>query len=383
MKKGMSLAVSLSSFLLIVIFYSGQGDVKTILNPKRPSGPNAGRIVDLQEVMRIDDKDEGYFFQYPHKIKVAPDGSFFVMDKNQFLKFDRNGKFKGNFFRLGQGPGELQFIENYIFQDESIVIFDRPLSKIMFLTQDGELKEELKLRIPGLEYFFTRYNGNYYFFKSTPPETKGVPEIVELDENLITVMPDGESMNHIMAFPRPYMIMKAGNNTFSGPWAGLHKCFLDDATVFLSHRPEYMIKLFSLEENRILFQFAREYERVKPTEKSKKYSPGGNYGKISIGGASFEAPKAKYHLDIQMMFLVKNKLWVITSTVDEKKDILVDVFDQDGNYIDNFFLRYPEGVVPYSVSSWIKTATDDFIFTVEKGETEEVFIVKNHIVNFD
>jgi hypothetical protein len=369
MKKRIGIAVFLSSLLFMINFYGGQSDVKTISNPKRPSDPNAGRIVELQEVMRVDDKNEGYFFQYPHNIKIAPDGGFFAVDKNQFLKFDRNGNFKGNFFRLGQGPGELQFIENYIFQGDNIVFFDRSLTKIMYLTQDGELVSELKIRVPGLDTFLTKYGGNYLFFKSTPPETKGVPEIVILDENLITV------------FPRPYMIMKAGNSSFIDPRARLLKCFRDKDTVFLTHTPEYLIKLFNLNEGKVLFQFNRDYERVKPDKESKKFAPGGNYGKISIGGAWFEVPVAKYHLDIQMIFMVKNKLWVITSTVDKKKGILVDVFDRDGNYVDNFYLDYPEGVVPYSVNSWIKAASDDSIFTVERGEAEELFIVKNRIVD--
>jgi hypothetical protein len=139
--------------------------------------------------------------------------------------------------------------------------------------------------------------------------------------------------------------------------------------------------LFSLKGKKALFQFNREYERVKPTKETKKYAPGGNYGKISIGGGWFEPPVAKYHLDIQMMFMVKDKLWVITSMVDEKKGILVDVFDGEGHYVDNFYLSYPEGVEPYSVGRWIKAASDDFIYTVEKGGEEEVFIVKNRIIN--
>ncbi|UCE41641.1 MAG: 6-bladed beta-propeller [Candidatus Aminicenantes bacterium] len=381
MKKSLGIAILPFLLLLVMIFYGRQDEIRTIANPRSPSTKNAGRIVRLKEIMRIDDKNEDYFFQYPHKMKVTSDGSLFVVDKNQFLKFDRNGNFMGNFFKHGQGPGELQFMENYILQEGSIVIFDRPLSKIMFLTQGGELMSELKLRIPGIDSFLTKYGENYIFFKSTPPETKGVPEIVELAENLISVKPDGESLNHIMAFPRPYMIMKAGNNSFINPWAGLHKCFRDDDTVFISHTPEYMIKLFSLKKKRVLFQFFRDYERVKPNKETKKFVPGGNYGKISIGGAWFEPPVAKYHLDIQKMFQVKDKLWVITSTVDKKKGILVDVFDREGNYVDNFYLSYPEGVEPYSVSSWIKTASDDFIYTIEKGGTEEFFIVKNRIVN--
>ena len=48
-----------------------------------------------------------------------------------------------------------------------------------------------------------------------------------------------------------------------------------------------MIKLLSLKENKVLFQFSRDYERVKPTKESERYAPGGNCGKISIGGGFF------------------------------------------------------------------------------------------------
>jgi hypothetical protein len=381
MKNGINFILWLFLSVIFVLSYGGQGDVATISNPKIPSAENAGRIVSLEAVLRIDDEHDGYFFQYPNNLKIGPDGSLFLKDKNQFLKFDKDGEFIGNFFKHGQGPGEVQFIQNYILQDGNIVIFDRSLSKIMYLTQEGELEKEVKLRIPGLDSFIMKDGDIYYFFKSTPTETKGVPEIVELDENLVVLSADGESLQQVMAFPRPYMIMKAGNNSFIDPRAKLLICFRDKDSFFLSHTPEHSIKLFSLKEKRLLFQFNREYERVKPTKETRKYAPGGNYGKISIGGAWFEPPVAKYFLDIQAMFLVRDNLWVITSTVDEKKGILVDVFDRDGHYVDNFYLKYPEGVEPYSVGSWIKAASDDFIYTVEKGGEEEVFIVKNRIIN--
>jgi hypothetical protein len=38
------------------------------------------------------------------------------------------------------------------------------------------------------------------------------------------------------------------------------------------------------------------------------------------------------------MSLYKDRLWVFTSTMDEKKGILVDVFGFDGKYLDNFYL---------------------------------------------
>jgi hypothetical protein len=42
-------------------------------------------------------------------IKTAPDGSIFVLDEKQFLKFDKKGKFIKNLFKKGQGPGEFLF----------------------------------------------------------------------------------------------------------------------------------------------------------------------------------------------------------------------------------------------------------------------------------
>jgi hypothetical protein len=89
--------------------YGRQMEVRTITNPKRSSSQNAGRIVSLEEIMRIDDMHEGYFFQYPNNAKIAS-ASLYFLDKNQFLKFDKDDKFKGNFFKYGQGPGELQLI---------------------------------------------------------------------------------------------------------------------------------------------------------------------------------------------------------------------------------------------------------------------------------
>ena len=90
-------------------------------------------------------------------------------------------------------------------------------------------------------------------------------------------------------------------------------------------------------------------------------------------------PVAKYHDDVQKLLMVKDRLWAFTSTVNKKKGILVDVFDKNGRYIDNFFLKYPQNVIPYQTGYWVNTISDSFIYTVEQDEKGNYAIVKYRI----
>lgn len=47
-----------------------------------------------------------------------------------------------------------------------------------------------------------------------------------------------------------------------------------------------------------------------------------------------------------MLLVYKDRLWVFTSTRDKNNNRLVDVFDMEGAYVDNFYLAYPEGRQP-------------------------------------
>jgi hypothetical protein len=108
-----------------------RAEVKSIENPETPKSKNAGRIFIPEEVMRITDEEGDFYFKSPGRIKVAPDESIFVTDENQFLRFDRNGKFLNNQFKKGQGPGEYTYINNYQFIGGKIVIFTHQPYKIV------------------------------------------------------------------------------------------------------------------------------------------------------------------------------------------------------------------------------------------------------------
>ena len=77
---------------------------EVIENPDKPSSEKAGRIVHLEEVLCIQDTGDEYYFRYPSNLKIAPDGSVFVMDWSSGLlaRFDTNGKLLRNYFKKGE-----------------------------------------------------------------------------------------------------------------------------------------------------------------------------------------------------------------------------------------------------------------------------------------
>ena len=83
-------------------------------------------------------------------------------------------------------------------------------------------------------------------------------------------------------------------------------------------------------------------------------------------------PPPKFFNDISALYIVNDKLWVRTSTRDEEKGYLIDVFEFDGRFIDSFYLKTEvRGII---------STYGDLIFTRETDENELVTVVKYRIV---
>ncbi len=94
--------------------------------------------------------------------------------------------------------------------------------------------------------------------------------------------------------------------------------------LIINHTPEYLIKLFDLQQNKVVLEFNRKYSRVTPPPGFKIK------GAVIINNKKHTAPTPKYLNDIEKIFVRKKKIWVFTSTKDEKKGVLVDIFDSGG-----------------------------------------------------
>ena len=347
-------------FFLIITFVIYAQEM--IENPKNPTNPNAGRILNIQEVLRITDEGGEFYFIGPRYIKVAPDGTIFIYDREQLLRFDKNGKFIHNFFKKGQGPGELNFVRNYGFKDGKLFVFNANPYKIVWFDFNGELLNDIKIHdISGDLRFQFLKDDTFYFFTSDIPRPDGKPMIINVPQVLITLDQLGKKEKELSPFNIKVF-------TTGGAWSGVSRLIsvpYKNQYLFVSHTQEYLVKLYDTEAQMTLRSFTRKYKRVKPLKDHR-------FGGIFLrDGKRIGPPIPEFFADIREMFMFKDLLWVRTSTKDEEKGYLIDVFNLEGKFDDSFYLNIDGSLV---------STHEDFIFVREKDEDELLSIVKYKVI---
>jgi hypothetical protein len=141
MKKMLLLLIASSTF--IGVFARQVAD-----NPENPLNKKPDRVIRLTLEMRITDTQGGFYFKSPENIKVAPNGSIFCLDEEQFLMFDVKGRLLKNLFKKGQGPSEFNRIDNYLLTDGEIGIHQRGPNKIVKMDMEGGLIKDFKPEEP-------------------------------------------------------------------------------------------------------------------------------------------------------------------------------------------------------------------------------------------
>ena len=356
------------TFLILLMFsISMVSSQEVIENTENPLNPNAGRVLKIEEVFRISDESGEFYFKYPGNLKVSPDGTIFISDQNQFLKFDDNGNFKQNFFKKGQGPGEFTYIGNYCLKDEKIIIHNSTPNKLVWLDFDGKLLNEYTIQhnLPRGLNFVVFYSG-YYFTKFEIPYTEGKFLLVDSPQILFSISESEDKLKELISFP--IKLYASGSEGQGASMFRLSKLIIlpfKEKFLFVSHSGEYLIKLFDMENEKIIRSFKRDYKRVKPPKDYRGV-------KLGYAGKSYSPPRPDYLNDINNLFVLDRLLWVQTSTKDEDKGSLIDVYDFDGKFIDSFFVNLKGSLL----------ATDrDSIFVLEKDEDELLSIVKYKVLD--
>ena len=356
----------------ILIFCSVLIAQTVIENPEKPQNKNAGRLVNLTEMLRIDDIGSDYYFKYPRNPKVSSEGYIFVQDYEQLIQFDSKGIFIRNYFKKGQGPGEMQEIGDYLFADKMLIVHDRRLLKIICFDFEGALIKELKLiGLPVFSVLHHFQNDKYYFFGHRIPSTEGKPEVVDVPLDLIYVSENGEKIENVTFFPvESFVISGEGSGAMASIAELITVPFRDSITV--CHTQNYLIKIFDLESEKINRSFRRKYKRVK-VPKGRRVG-----GTIGVGGKTYSAPRG-YLNDISRLFTCDDHLWVMTSTVEKEKGVLVDVFNFDGEYIDNFYLKIPGIEDSIATMYTPMTISHGFLFRTVRNEDDTFSIIKYKI----
>jgi len=356
-----------ATFSLILFLFLHLPGQSTIENPERPLNPKSGRKVEFKEVLRINDMGDPYYFRYPRNLRVDPNGSIFVQDDKQLLRFSPEGKFIRNYIKTGQGPGEINILDNFFILEDAFFMSSYMPSKIIWTDYEGSLLKEIHLRtLKHTSRYFHYYKNRYYFSYLEMGSAKKKREFVDLPLHFLCVSSDGKNIKKLLSFStKQYVIGRSDIGVGLAELVAVMIAPYKGRYVYISHTEDYLVKLYDLESNNWIRAFRRPYEKVKALKNQRK---------------EFDPPR-KYYNDIQRLLIYQDKLWVLTSTRNKDNGVLVDVYDFEGQYVDNFYIYLPGNIAPPTLTYRAMTIAGEFFYFIEKKEDGTFLLIKYGIID--
>jgi len=200
---------------------------------------------------------------------------------------------------------------------------------------------------------------------------KGSEEIRDVPQDLIAFDESNGQVKTIASFPSKYFMIQGGggrgmisiDHFLIVPWQN---------ALAISHTREYLVTILDLKSGRVVRAFRRDYKRIKaPAKVDEKKQP-----RIIINNKTYTAPPHKFQEDIKNLFVQGDQLWVMTSTIDERKGVMFDAFDGEGRFVDNFYLRFPHGLPDPMFSFFQMELSGGCLYLIEKDENEISTLVK-------
>jgi hypothetical protein len=348
---------------------------ETVTLPAKPKSPHAGRVLELREVLRISDAQGGFFFKSPRNFQSVPDGGLMVVDEDQFLRFDAAGKFVVNMFRAGQGPGELRQIGDYLIRDGEVLAFQERPMKCVVTGLDGAFLREVKPDAP-VSRLFGPYGGRLLAAVNAPPEfdkvQKSEGDFLDIVWTLKLMDAEGRVEATSLTFPTKWFVKRLPGAAMADYFTFLLCAPLGDGLVAVAHEDGYVIHIVDPAKNAVVRTIRRDYRRVKFVPEKKDDEP---------GAARRLAPPRDYFNDIQKLFAVDGRIWIVTSTVEPGKGVLVDVISAGGEYLDSFYLPLPKGVSLHGLARHPLTVSGRTVLALETLEDGLLEVIKYEIVD--
>jgi hypothetical protein len=344
-------------FLSLKVFTLPLSSQELIRNPEKPLNSNAGRILKVEEVFRITDGSGEFFFTRPSNLQVAEGGNIFLADEDQLLKFTSDGWYLKNIYKKGQCPGEIQSsFYYYHLKDENIFIYDPMNTKILLMDQEGEMVEEFRLTERYVQ-FIGLWEDNFILTKYFYPDMeKEAGKVFNVPGKIFFISKEGDILHECSGIP--FKTFLHPNISISLPMLAA-QISEDGKACFIGDPDEYMVSVLDLEKLEFIRKFKRDYPRVK---RPKRKTP---------SRSSIIIPERAYEKDIVYLYNFKGNLWVETSTDDDKKGTLYDVFNRAGQYIDSFWL---------DIGGSLITTHGDYLFIREQDEDGNMSIVKLRVL---
>jgi hypothetical protein len=344
--------------LSLVLWPSTLLSQEVIENPERPLAKNGGRIIELEEIWRITDERGQFYFKRPGQLQIAADGTIFLSDEGQFLRFSADGKFIANIYRKGEGPGEIGGGLAFFIVGNELIIRNSDRGNIWSADYEGNMLREYEIRIPRDAGIIGVRESDFVLARMVTPPPNERTGKMKIPRNVFLSSADGKNERPIHTFfSEQFMTPQAGR--FWG--MAITMLSPDGKHIVGYHGFEYLIQIVDIERGKIVRAFNRKYRRVKHVEDQYEREFNKRYG----------APTMEYESDVRGMKLNPGRIWARTSTTDPNKGDLWDVFDMDGRFLDSFYL---------GPGRTLLRAGADEIYVSEQMPDETIAVVKYKIV---
>ena len=362
--------------LMSVLLVSAGFGQETVILPSKPKNPRAGRVLELREVIRISDAAGGFFFKNPENIQPGPDGGVLVVDEGEFLRFDAAGKFIVNMFRPGQGPGEFHQIENYLVRDGQVLAFQANPMKLVLTGLDGKFVREVKPDAP-VSAFLGRCGDRLlvavHAFPALEKVQKTEGDLLDIVWTLALMSEDGHVEATSLTYPTKWFAKRINPRAFVSDNVTFLLCAtLGEGLAAVANEEFYVIRIADPAKSATIRTIKRDYRRVK-YEPEKPPDDPNEPRRMALPVTHFN--------DIQKLFAVDGSIWVVTSTIEPGKGVLVDVISPGGEYLDCFFLPLPKGVGLHALPRYPLTISGRMIFVLESLEDGRLEVVKYEIID--
>jgi hypothetical protein len=214
-----------------------------------------------------------------------------------------------------------------VFNNE-LIICDLGGNRIIRTDLEGKFKSQVSVRDSGIFIGISK-RGIVFRRGRFPTEEKCVDVLVDVPHEFTVISPDGISVFKVGILTNRAFKTSRGLQSYDPLKAVLSE---DRGRVFAAYlRDEYRIASLDLGGQGILRNFSRKFPMVPHviTEREAQAS------------RKFSLPKIKFEPPIESLFMVDGRLWVQTAGRDVVRGDLFDVFDEDGRFLDSFFLGSP------------------------------------------
>jgi hypothetical protein len=264
------------------------------------------------------------------------------------LRFSSGGGFIRDYIRPGEGPGEIKSYFDYALTETGILLFDVVKRKIVRLDREGGFFDERRLETGENLQMIGAAGGALYFYKSEDPVERKTSRLYDIQVHVVRLSLDGSEKKPVCTLPCRQFFVSQGKGGGGMVWDPFLCALGPDGPLVVCRTREYAVEILDPETGETRVRFSRPYSRVPHEEKEYER----DFRK------KHDAPEKRFECDIRSLQIADGRIWVETSTNEEARGPLIDIFDMDGRFLDSFYLGTPGRLLAVAGESLFVAGTD-------------------------